>query len=113
MQLDRYTIKAQEALQDAQRTAESSGHPELVGAHLLTALLSQEGGLVAPVLQKAGVDLTGLKLKVIELLDKLPKQRGGSVHISEGLRKALQSAEDEAARLKDEFVSTEHLLLGL
>src|SRR5947207_2457405 len=68
MQMDRYTIKAQEALQAAQQTASRSGHPEMGAAHLLTALLAQDGGLVPPVLQKIGVDVTALKLKTIELL---------------------------------------------
>ena len=113
MQLDRYTIKAQEAIQSAQQTAQRSGHPDLTPAHLLAALLTQEEGLVVPVLQKTGVDVTRLKMSVIESLDKLPKQRGGDVHMSSELRKALQNAEDEAQRLKDEYVSTEHLLLAL
>jgi ATP-dependent Clp protease ATP-binding subunit ClpB len=113
MNLDRYTIKAQEALQAAQQMASRSGHPELSTLHLLSALLAQEGGLVVPVLQKTGVDVTQLKLQVIERLDKLPKQRGGDTHFANDLRKVLQSAEDEAGRLKDDYVSTEHLLLAL
>ena len=113
MQTDRYTVKAQEALQAAQQTAQRSGHPELTTSHLLTALLSQDGGLVSGILQKGSVDLARLKLQLIELLDKLPKQRGGEVHVSEDLRRVLLAAEDEAAKLKDEYVSTEHLLLAL
>ncbi|HYG74324.1 MAG TPA: ATP-dependent chaperone ClpB [Planctomycetota bacterium] len=113
MQMDRYTIKAQEALQAAQQLAQRSNHPELNTAHLLSALLAQEGGLVVPVLQKAGVDVTQLKMRVIEMLDKQPKQRGGDVHLAADLRKALQTAEDEAERVKDEYVSTEHMLLAL
>ena len=113
MQLDRYTIKAQEALQSAQQMAQRSGHPELTNIHLLAALLAQDGGLVPPVLQKIGVDPTRLKMDAIALLDKLPKQRGGETHMSAELRRALQNAEDEAQRLKDEYVSTEHMLLAL
>jgi ATP-dependent Clp protease ATP-binding subunit ClpB len=113
MNLDRYTIKAQEALQAAQQTASRSNHPELTTLHLLGALLNQDGGLVVPVLQKAGLDVTQLKMKVIEKLDKLPTQRGGNSHLAEDLRKVLQGAEDEAARVKDEYVSTEHMLLAL
>ncbi|MCY3018216.1 MAG: type VI secretion system ATPase TssH, partial [Planctomycetota bacterium] len=113
MNLDRYTIKAQEAVQGAQTMAERSGHPELTTAHLLLALMVQEGGLVVPVLQKIGADPTQIKLQVVGLVEKLPTQRGGDVHISSDLRRALQAAEDEAARLKDDYVSTEHMLLAL
>jgi ATP-dependent Clp protease ATP-binding subunit ClpB len=113
MQLDRYTIKAQEALQAAQALAQRSGHPELTTAHFLTALLNQEGGLVGPVCQKAGADPARLKIEVMALLDKLPKQSGGEVYFSSDARKALQTAEDEARKLKDEYISTEHILLAL
>ncbi|HEY3320818.1 MAG TPA: ATP-dependent chaperone ClpB [Planctomycetota bacterium] len=113
MAMDRYTIKAQEALQAAQQMASASGHPELTNAHLLAALLDQEGGLVTPVLQKTGVDTAQLKIQVIEMLDKLPKQRGGDLHMSADTRRVLQAAEDEAKRLKDEYISTEHFLLAL
>ena len=113
MNTDRYTVKAHEALQTAQQMAQRTGNPELVTAHLLAALLAQDGGLVPPVLQKAGADPSRLKLQAIELLDKLPKQKGGETYMSAEIRKALQSAEDEAGRLKDEYVSTEHILLAL
>ncbi len=113
MQIDKYTVKAQEALQASQDTAMRSGHPELTTIHLLAALLNQDGGLVPPVLQKIGVDLTRLKVSVMQALEKLPEQRGGSTAMSNDLRKALLNAEDEAKRLKDEYVSTEHLLLAL
>jgi len=113
MNTDKYTIKAQEALQAAQQLASRSEHPELLPAHLLVALLAQEGGLVVPVLQKIGADVPQLKLQAIQMLEKLPRQRGGDVHISSDLRRTLQAAEDEVGRLKDEYVSTEHLLLAL
>jgi ATP-dependent Clp protease ATP-binding subunit ClpB len=113
MNLDRYTIKAQEALQSAQQTAQRSDHPVMDTAHLLTALLAQDGGLVVPVLQKIGADVGQLKVRIMELLGKMPQQRGGEVNFSPNLRRALQTAEDEAQRLKDEYVSTEHLLLAL
>jgi ATP-dependent Clp protease ATP-binding subunit ClpB len=113
MQIDKYTVKAQEAVQSAQQMAQTSGNPELQTAHLFAALLAQDGGLVVPLLQKAGADPTRLKLDAIALLDKLPKQRGGDLRMSADLRKTLQKAEDEAARLKDEYTSTEHMLLAL
>lgn len=113
MQLDRYTIKGQEALQAAQTLAQRSGHPELTTAHILAALLAQDGGLVGPVCQKAGADPARLKIEAIALLDKLPKQSGGEVYFSADARKTMQSAEDEARKLKDDYISTEHLLLAL
>jgi len=113
MNMDRYTIKAQEALQGAQTMASKSGHPELTTAHLLLALLVQEGGLVQPVLQKIGADVTQIKLQVIALVEKLPVKPGPHTPISSDLRRALQTASDEARRLKDEYVSTEHFLLAL
>ncbi len=113
MNLDRYTIKAQEAIQAAQSLAERSGHPQLDPLHLLAALLAQDGGLVVPVLQKIGVDPSRLKLETLTALDKLPKQKGGDVYMSGDLRSVLHAAEDEAKKMKDEYTSTEHLLLAL
>ena len=113
MNLDRFTIKAQEALQGAQQLAERSGHPQVQAEHLLATLLAQEEGLVVPVLQKIGANPSHLKLEVLAALDKLAKQRGGDVHISNELRAVLNAAEDEVKKLKDEYVSTEHLLLAL
>jgi len=113
MNLDRYTIKGQEAIQSAQSLAERSGHPQLDGTHLLAALLNQDGGLVVPVLQKIGLDSARMKLEIITALEKLPKQKGGDVHVSSELRAIFNAGEDEAKKLKDEYVSTEHLLLAL
>jgi len=113
MQMDRYTIKGQEAIQAAHQMAEKSGHPELGTAHVLAALLAQPEGLVVPVLQKTGADATRLKVQAIEALDKLPKQRGGETNVSADLRKVFYAAEDEAKKLKDDYISTEHLLLAL
>src|ERR1700754_2744950 len=106
MPIDRYTIKAQEALQSAQGMASKSGHPELDTSHLLAALLAQDGGLVPPVLQKLGIDPAVIKLNVIQQLEKLPTQRGGETHMTTEPRRVLQSAKDEAQNLKDEYVST-------
>ena len=113
MNIDRYTIKGQEAIQAAQSMAERSGHPQLDPVHLLAALLAQDGGLVVPVLQKIGIEPSRLKLEAITSLDKLPKQKGGDVHLSSELRGVFNAAEDEAKKMKDEYVSTEHLLLAL
>ncbi|MCZ7644217.1 MAG: ATP-dependent chaperone ClpB [Planctomycetota bacterium] len=113
MRIDKFTIKAQEALQDAQQMALKNHHAELTNAHLLAALLAQEGGLIAPLLQKIGSDPSRLKADVILLLDKLPRQQGAEPYPSTGFRRVLAEVEDVAAKLKDEYVSTEHLLLAL
>ncbi|MBI3828452.1 MAG: AAA family ATPase, partial [Planctomycetes bacterium] len=115
MRLDKFTIKAQEALQEASQMALKSEHPELGTIHLLAALLNQDGGLVSPLLQKIGADPSALKAQAMLALDKLPRQRGGSgePYPSVDLRRVLAVVEDEAKKLKDEYVSTEHLLLAL
>ncbi len=88
MGLDKLTNKLQEALQAAQRLASKSAHPELKGSHLLLAMLQQEGGILAPILQKAEVDLTKLKASVAAALAREPSQQGGTTQpqISYGLR---------------------------
>ncbi|HLG30348.1 MAG TPA: Clp protease N-terminal domain-containing protein, partial [Candidatus Brocadiales bacterium] len=76
MRFDRFTIKAQEAVQDAQQIAESKGHQQIDTLHLLAALLQQEHGIVTPVLQKLGVDKDSIYVKVMSSLDRLPQVRG-------------------------------------
>ncbi|GMV79941.1 MAG: chaperone protein ClpB [Planctomycetota bacterium] len=112
MRADKFTIKAQEAIQDAQQLALKSEHPELTTTHLLAALLGQDGGLVSPLLQKIGADPSRLKTEVMLKLDKMPRQ-SGEPHPSAALQKVLALVEDEAKKLKDDYVSTEHLLLAL
>ena len=111
MRFDKFTIKAQEALQDAQQLAVKSGHPELTNLHLLVALLSQDGGLVPPLLQKIGVEPTQFKAQAMLALGRLPEQSGSEPRPSNELQQVLAKVEDEAKALRDEYVSTEHLLL--
>ncbi len=115
MNMDQYTVKAQEALAEAQRTAVSNGHPEVEPAHVLHALLEQEGGVVPSVLDKLGASAAGISAEVqSSLLDRLPKVSGGAEpRISPRLRKTLQDAEAQKAALKDEYISSEHLFLAL
>src|SRR6266581_1865852 len=113
MQLDRYTVKSQEALERAQRTARERGHPELLPEHLLAALLAEPEGTVASVLQKLGVSRDKLIAATTQALTRLPRVQGGTLALSDALRTVLETAEAEAARLKDEYVSVEHLLLAL
>ncbi len=114
MGLEKITLKLQEALQAAQRLASKSAHPELKSAHVLLALLQQEGGIIVPILQKAGVDVTRLKAAVLSALDKEPRQQGASTHpqLSYGLRSTFDAADEIRESMGDEYLSVEHFLLG-
>ena len=114
MQLDHFTIKAQEALQAAQSIAQKYSHQEVDGEHLLLALLRQPEGLIQPLLQKLGVPAAGLTSGLeSELARRVKVQGAGETFLGANLRKALESAQAETAKLRDDFTSTEHLLLGL
>jgi ATP-dependent Clp protease ATP-binding subunit ClpB len=113
MRMDQFTVKAQEALQSAQTEAERSDHPEVTTEHLLKGLLGQEGGVVPAALGKMGVQ-TGPVLKDMErALSALPRTQGASTHIAPQVDAVLKQALREAEKLKDEYISTEHLLLAL
>jgi ATP-dependent Clp protease ATP-binding subunit ClpB len=113
MRLDQFTVKAQEALGTAQTLAEKSDHPEVTTEHLLKTLLEQEGGVVPAALGKLGVNAGGLAADVDRSLASLPKAQGSATHVSPKLDATLKQALREAEALKDEYVSTEHLLLAL
>jgi ATP-dependent Clp protease ATP-binding subunit ClpB len=110
---DRLTMKAAEALQAASNAARQAGNPQIEDAHLLSALLDQEEGIVVPILQKVGVNVARLRAENDAAAARLPKQSGAQPHLSRELHEVLDRAEQEARDLKDEYVSTEHLLLGL
>lgn len=113
MNLEKFTIKAQEALQEAQNTAVKFGHQEISLEHLFASLLSKEG-LVSTILRKSGVNIDVLKSELDKEIQKKPSVSGSSqVYISNKLNKCLIKAKEEADRLKDDFVSVEHLLLAL
>src|ERR1700751_4964430 len=118
MQPDRFTIKSQEALQAAQRLADERRNPQTMPEHLLAVLLEQDGGGVAPVRRKLGVDPAAVRQALGTRLDALPKvtTSGGREEPAGGsseLVQILRSAENEVRELHDEYVSTEHLLLAL
>ena len=114
MQLDRFTTKAQGALQDAQRLAQELGHQAIDGEHLLLALLRQSEGLIQPLLQKLGVPAAQVTAALDQELARRAKVQGGAeAYPTPEFRKTLEAAEKEAHKLKDDFVSTEHLLLAL
>src|SRR3954469_18258464 len=116
MQLDRFTIKAQEALQAAQGLAQTYSHQEIDGEHLMLALMDQPEGLIQPLLQKLGVPIPALRSDLEAELGRRAKVQGTSsvdTFLGSNLKKALDAAQAEAGKLKDEYTSTEHLLLGL
>ena len=114
MQLDKLTMKSQEAVQDAQRLAREQSHQEIDGEHLLLALLGQGESLVPELLARIGVPPAKLQPDLEKELARRHKIQGGNdPYASRDLQKALDAAQSEAGKLKDEYVSTEHLLLGL
>jgi ATP-dependent Clp protease ATP-binding subunit ClpB len=115
MRLEKLTIKSQEALQEAQGLADKRNHQAIDVEHLLFALLGQKDGVVVSLLQKLAVPLGRLTERLQQALDRLPQVTGaaGQTYITPRLKKVIESAESEAEALKDEYVSTEHLLLAM
>jgi ATP-dependent Clp protease ATP-binding subunit ClpB len=112
---DRLTVKAAEALQQASALARSRGNPVVNDAHLFYALLAQDDGIVVPLLQKAGLNITQLKTETERELARFPQQSGAASEptLARELSRVLDRAEAEAKALGDAYVSTEHVLLGL
>ncbi len=112
--MDKLTIKAQEAIVGAQSLATSQGNPEIEGLHLLSALLEDPAGVVVPLLKKIGTQVDKLQSTTASELQRLPRSSSNrQPGISAALQKGLEAAASAAEGMKDEFVSTEHLLLGL
>jgi ATP-dependent Clp protease ATP-binding subunit ClpB len=111
---DRLTVKSAETIQQAAAGARQRENPAIEDLHLLEALLAQEEGIVGPMLQKVGANLRSVRDQLASALDRLPKQYGGSQPtMSRELTDILDAAEKEARDLKDEYISTEHLLLAV
>ncbi len=111
---DKLTTKAQEAVQRAQELAAEAGNPQIEPVHLLAALVAEEGGIVGPVLDKMGANVDQLGEIVDAELRHLPKASGGAPpQVGNALSKVLDAAQNEATGMRDEYVSTEHLLLAL
>jgi ATP-dependent Clp protease ATP-binding subunit ClpB len=116
MNFNKFTIKSQEAVQNAQEIASSYGNQIIEPEHLLAALVQDSEGTVVPILLKIGVNVNYVKIKINDLLDRLPKVSGGGTGnqgMSQALGKVFDTALKKAQDLKDEYVSTEHLLLAL
>jgi ATP-dependent Clp protease ATP-binding subunit ClpB len=111
---DRLTVKSQEAVQKASGLATENGNPEVLPLHLMAALLEDREGVVLPVLEKVGTPVEQLRSAVNEAIGKLPKVSGGAQPgMSSALQKVIEQAFKEADNFKDEYCSTEHLLLAL
>ena len=117
MDINRLTEKTQEALQAAQSEALRRSNQQVDVEHLLAALLSQEGGLAASILKRAGANVETLNARLDQDLDRLPKVSGAyrppdQIYVTPRLNKLFTKAEDEAKHLKDDFISVEHFLLA-
>src|SRR6476469_2249461 len=115
MRLDKLTIKAQEALQAAHDLAGSRAHQELTPEHVLAALLDQNDGITGAILRKLGVDPASVRQAVGQALDAQPQVSGnaGDSYLGKRLKDLLEQATKQSKEFKDEYVSSEHLLLAL
>jgi ATP-dependent Clp protease ATP-binding subunit ClpB len=114
VRFDKFTTKAQEAVQRAHELAADRGNPELDPLHLLASLLAETDGIVRPALERIGANRKQLETMIAAELNRLPKAAGGSPpRLSSAIQQVFEGAHNEAAAMKDEFVSTEHLLLAL
>ncbi len=113
MNLNKLTEKAQEAILASQNLATEYNHSEVTPEHLLVTLVEQSGGIVPSVLQKIALDPARVATEARALLKAIPQAYGGEVRLSPRMKLIVDSAQAEATRLQDEYVSTEHLLLAL
>jgi ATP-dependent Clp protease ATP-binding subunit ClpB len=115
--MEKFTIKSQEAVQNAQRLAERKGHQQIDTEHLLRSLLDEEDGVASQIIKKIGINTGLLKKDIEEALDRMPKVISatpvGQIYITPKLKEVLETAQKEAERLKDEYVSVEHLLTAI
>jgi ATP-dependent Clp protease ATP-binding subunit ClpB len=115
MRFDKFTLKVQEAIQEAQMLAGSLGHQEIEPEHLLVSFLRQEEGIVGAVLEKLGAKPNQIEQALVSFLERQPRIEGsapGQIYLSARLNKIFDKALTEAARLKDEYVSAEHVLIA-
>ncbi|OPX84311.1 MAG: Chaperone protein ClpB [Pelotomaculum sp. PtaB.Bin104] len=114
MRMDKLTLKTQEVFEAAQQLMVQYSHQQMEEEHLLLGLLGQEEGVVPQILQKLEIDVARLKSQVKTAVERMPKVHGaGGMYVSSGLSETVELAWKEAERLKDEYLSTEHLLLGM
>lgn len=112
MRFDKFTLKVQEALQEAQSLANRYGNPAIDPEHMIYALLAQPEGIAGAILKKLGADPERIARELDAYIKKMPRAEGGQTNISPRLNKLLDAALTEAARLTDEYVSAEHILIA-
>ncbi len=117
MQINKLTYKAQEAVAEAQKTAEGYNHQQVDTVHLLLSLIKQKDGIVPQILKKLGADITNIEKELYRELERIPRISGpgkiGQIYITQKLNDVFNAAEKEAEQLRDEYVSTEHILIAL
>ena len=114
MQFDKFTIKSQELLQKAQSLATRHNHSQIEPEHMLGAMLGEEAGVAASILKKLGVSPGGIDQEVTLALGRLPKvSQPGDVYLSQRSKRVLDAAFAETGKMKDEYVSIEHILLAI
>jgi ATP-dependent Clp protease ATP-binding subunit ClpB len=113
MRFDKFTVKAQEAVSRAQELAQRRNHAEILPLHVLAALLAEEDGVIHPLLQKLGANVDAIAQRVEASLNRSPSATGTQLGMNRSTQDVFNDAQKEADRLKDEYVSTEHLLLAL
>src|SRR3954453_9589997 len=113
MRFDKFTVKAQEAVAGAQELAQKHDNPELLPLHILAALLAEQDGIVRPLIEKVGARVERIDQIVADELARLPKETGSQLGMSRLIQDVFRDAQKETERLKDEYVSTEHLILAL
>lgn len=114
MNYEQFTIKTQEAIQDASSIAQKNDHSEIGLEHLLLALLNQKDGIIVPIVERIGANVQSLKAQVQELLSRYPKVTGNAqMNFSNEAQKVLAKAENEMGKLKDQYLSCEHILLSM
>ena len=114
MDYEHFTLKTQDALQNASALAQKNDHSEIGLEHLLSSLLSQQDGIVPPIVERVGVNVQSLQKQVDDLLGSYPKVTGNTqMRLSDGVQKVLAKAENEMSKLKDQYLSCEHLLLAI
>jgi ATP-dependent Clp protease ATP-binding subunit ClpB len=110
---ERLTVKASEAFNSALDLARRNGNPQIHDLHLLSALLDQDEGIVVPIIQKLGANVAAMREAIKREVARYPKQSDATPTLSRELNQVFDRADDEAKKLGDDYVSTEHLLLAL
>src|SRR6056297_1417863 len=115
MRFDKFTIKSQELVQEAQSRASSYKHQQIEPEHLLAVMLDDPNGIAGSILRKIGVTPDNISQELKPLLEKLPRVEGaaGEIYISQRTRKVLEKAFEEADQMKDQYVSIEHIFLAI